>query len=122
VSHDDALFGYRLRVFTLAEEIGVRPACRRLGVRHSTYYRWKRWSIAGARGAAGPRGPAAVDAEPDRPPKIERVGLGGPWCPSVAPSFILTTAPQASGLFSRAGRGRTPEPTGYALPTKGRTR
>jgi transposase len=42
VSHDDVLFGYRLRLFTLADEIGVRPACRRMGVHHSTYYRWKR--------------------------------------------------------------------------------
>ena len=41
VSHDDVLFGYRLRLLTLAEEIGVRPACRQMGVHHSTYYRWK---------------------------------------------------------------------------------
>jgi hypothetical protein len=27
MSHDDVLFGYRLRLFTLAAEIGVRPAC-----------------------------------------------------------------------------------------------
>jgi transposase InsO family protein len=39
MSHDDVLFGYRLRLFTLAEEIGVRPACRAMGVHHSTYYR-----------------------------------------------------------------------------------
>ena len=32
MSHDDVLFGYRLRLFTLAEEIGVRPACRAMGV------------------------------------------------------------------------------------------
>jgi transposase InsO family protein len=42
VSDDDVLFGYRLRLFTLAEEVGVRPACRAMGVHHSTYYRWKR--------------------------------------------------------------------------------
>jgi transposase InsO family protein len=42
VSHDDVLFGYRLRLFTLADEIGVRPACRQMGVHHTTYYRWKR--------------------------------------------------------------------------------
>ena len=42
MSHDDVLFGYRLRLFTLAEEIGVRPACRAMGVHHSTYYRLKR--------------------------------------------------------------------------------
>jgi transposase InsO family protein len=42
VSHDDVLVGYRRRLFTLAEEIGVRAACRAMGVHHSTYYRWKR--------------------------------------------------------------------------------
>ena len=42
MSHDDVLFGYRLRLFTLAQEIGVRPACRAMGVHHSTYYRLKR--------------------------------------------------------------------------------
>jgi transposase InsO family protein len=42
VSHDDVLFGYRVRLFTLAAEIGVRGACRAMGVHHSTYYRWKR--------------------------------------------------------------------------------
>ena len=42
MSHDDVLFGYRLRLFTLAQEIGVRPACRAMGIHHSTYYRWKR--------------------------------------------------------------------------------
>jgi transposase InsO family protein len=41
LSHDDVLFGYRLRLFSLAAEIGVRPACRAMGVHHSTYYRWK---------------------------------------------------------------------------------
>jgi len=42
VSDDDVLFGYRLRLFTLAAEIGVRAACRAMGVHHSTYYRYKR--------------------------------------------------------------------------------
>jgi transposase InsO family protein len=49
VSHDDVLVGYRRRLFTLAEEIGVRPACRAMGVHHSTYYRLKhqveRWGL-----------------------------------------------------------------------------
>ena len=53
MSHDDVLFGYRLRLFTLAEEIGVRPACRALGIHHSTYYRLKarvdRWGIEALR-------------------------------------------------------------------------
>jgi transposase InsO family protein len=42
MSNDDVLFGFRLRLFALAAEIGVRPACRAMGVHHSTYYRWKR--------------------------------------------------------------------------------
>ena len=41
MTHDDVLTGYRRRLFTLAEEIGVRPACRAMGVHHSTYYRLK---------------------------------------------------------------------------------
>ena len=32
MSEDDVLFGYRLRLFTLAAEIGVRAACRAMGV------------------------------------------------------------------------------------------
>ena len=53
MTHDDVLFGYRLRLFTLAAELGVRPACRQMGVHHSTYYRWKqkvdRWGIEALR-------------------------------------------------------------------------
>ena len=52
MTHDDVLFGYRLRLFTLAEELGsVSEACRQMGVARSTYYRWK--------------------------PKLERYGLDG---------------------------------------------
>ena len=53
MSQDDVLFGYRLRLFTLAAEIGVRAACRAMGVHHSTYYRWKekvdRWGLEALR-------------------------------------------------------------------------
>ena len=39
----DVLVGYRLRLFTLADELGnVSEACRLMGVHRSTYYRWKR--------------------------------------------------------------------------------
>jgi transposase InsO family protein len=52
MTHDDVLFGYRLRLFTLAEELGnVSQACRQMGVARSTYYAWK--------------------------PKLERYGLDG---------------------------------------------
>jgi hypothetical protein len=36
MSHDDVLCGYRLRLFSLAGEIGARSACRQIGVHHST--------------------------------------------------------------------------------------
>ena len=53
MSDDDVLFGYLLRLFTLAAEIGVRGACRAMGVHHSTYYRWKhqvdRWGLEALR-------------------------------------------------------------------------
>jgi transposase InsO family protein len=43
MTDDDVLFGYRLRLFTLAEELGsVSEACRQMGVARSTYYVWKR--------------------------------------------------------------------------------
>ena len=53
MSDDDVLYGYRLRLFSLAGEIGVRPACRAMGVHHSTYYRWaakvERWGLEALR-------------------------------------------------------------------------
>jgi transposase InsO family protein len=43
VTHDDVLFGQRLRLFTLAEELGnISEACRLMGFHRSTYYRLKR--------------------------------------------------------------------------------
>jgi transposase InsO family protein len=52
MTHDDVLFGYRLRLFTLAEELGsVSEACRQMGISRSTYYAWR--------------------------PKLERYGLDG---------------------------------------------
>lgn len=43
MTHDDVLFGFRLRVFTLAEELGnVTEACRQMGLARSTFYVWKR--------------------------------------------------------------------------------
>jgi transposase InsO family protein len=52
MTEDDVLFGFRLRLFTLAEELGnVSEACRAMGVARSTHYAWK--------------------------PKLERYGLDG---------------------------------------------
>lgn len=42
MTEDDVLFGFRLRLFTLAEELdNVSEACRQMGVSRSTYYEWK---------------------------------------------------------------------------------
>ncbi len=42
MTEDDVLFGFRLRLFTLAEELGnVSEACRAMGVARSTYCAWK---------------------------------------------------------------------------------
>lgn len=52
MTEDDVLLGYRLRLFTLATELGnISEACRQMGIDRSTYYRWK--------------------------PKLERYGLDG---------------------------------------------
>jgi transposase InsO family protein len=42
VVNDDVLYRFRLRLFSLAAELGnVRAACRIMGVHPSTYYRWR---------------------------------------------------------------------------------
>ena len=39
MTENDVLVGYRLRLFTLAEQLrNVRRACRLMGVHRSTYY------------------------------------------------------------------------------------
>jgi transposase InsO family protein len=54
MSEDDVLFGFRLRLFTLAQELGnVSAACRAMGVDRSTSYRLKkrvdRWGLEALR-------------------------------------------------------------------------
>ncbi len=41
MTQDDALFRFRKREISLAEEIGVSAACRAMGIHRSTYYRWR---------------------------------------------------------------------------------
>jgi transposase-like protein len=68
VTEHDVLVGFRLRLFTLAEELGnVSAACRAMGVDRSTYYRWKdrldRWGLEALRVKGAP---APADAQLDR--------------------------------------------------------
>jgi transposase-like protein len=43
VTKDGLLYRFGLRTFAMAAELGnVRAACRAMGIRPSTYYRWKR--------------------------------------------------------------------------------
>jgi transposase-like protein len=61
------LVGFRLRLFTLAEELGnVSAACRAMGIHRSTYYRLKRkvdrWGLrhSTCASAGRPRMPNAI--------------------------------------------------------------
>ncbi len=116
MSHDDVLFGYRLRLFTLAEELGVRPACRAMGVHHSTYYRLKarvdRWGLEALRirERRRPRSPAA-----DRPPRAVHCHfpLGQP---GFAPRRIAPSSPRESGRHPNLRRGAV-EPAGLEPAT-----
>ena len=86
MSHDDVLFGFRLRRFSLAGEIGVRPACRAMGIHHSTYYRWKRrverWGLEALRvrerrrprmpNELGPHPPPLTGGGVEKGPLIEK--------------------------------------------------
>jgi transposase len=42
MTHDDALFGYRLALFDRAARTSVTEACRTFGVHRSTYYAWRK--------------------------------------------------------------------------------
>jgi transposase InsO family protein len=42
VTHDDALYRFRVRALALAEEMGnTRAACRAMGIHPSTFYKWR---------------------------------------------------------------------------------
>lgn len=56
MTHDDALYKFRLRVFALAQELGsVRAACRAMDIHPSTYYRWRKLMLAYGPEALRPR-------------------------------------------------------------------
>jgi transposase InsO family protein len=82
MSQDDVLFGYRLRLFALAGEIGVRPACRAMGVHHSTYYRWarkvERWGLEALRPRERRRPRMPNELGPHLQQRIVAFALGQP--------------------------------------------
>jgi transposase InsO family protein len=82
MSQDDVLFGYRLRLFALAGEIGVRPACRAMGVHHSTYYRWarkvERWGLEALRPRERRRPRMPNELGPHLEQRIVAFALGQP--------------------------------------------
>jgi hypothetical protein len=122
VSHDGVLFGYRLRPFTLAEEIGVRPACRQLGVHHSTYYRWKRrvdrWGLEAVRvrERRRPRMPTQIGPISNSGSSPSRSSIRAS-APGGSPPSCAATSGVASGSRSTAtarccaGWGSTPAPS-----------
>jgi transposase InsO family protein len=85
VTEHDVLVGYRLRLFTLAEELGnVSAACRAMGVDRSTYYRLKkrvdRWGLEAlnVRERRRPRMPNQIG--PHLEGRIIAFALGHPGC------------------------------------------
>ncbi len=83
MTEHDVLVGFRLRLFTLADELGnVSAACRAMGVDRSTYYRWKRqvdrWGLEalGVRERRRPRMPNQIG--PHLEQKIIAFALGHP--------------------------------------------
>ena len=106
MSHDDVLFGYRLRLFTLAEEIGVRPACRAMGVHHSTYYRLKqrvdRWGLEALkiRERRRPRMPNQIGPQLEQP--VIAFSLGHPgWAEAYLRRAQTREVGRASDLRAR---------------------
>lgn len=83
MTEHDVLLGFRLRLFTLADELGnVSAACRAMGVDRSTYYRWKakvdRWGLEAlnVRERRRPRMPNQIG--PHLEEKIVAFSLGHP--------------------------------------------
>jgi hypothetical protein len=118
MTKDDVLFGYRLRLFSLAEEIGVRPACRAMGVHHSTYYRWKPQVEASGlemlrpRERRAPRMPNQIPAMVDPataaffealPSVLPSRARGG-----VSPRIRAKKSPAVAGLFEVGRTGIEP--------------
>jgi transposase InsO family protein len=68
----DVLYGFRLRLFDHAREVGVSEACRTFGVHRSTYYRWKAMVERSGLGMLRPRERRAPRMPNQIPPFIEQ--------------------------------------------------
>jgi hypothetical protein len=111
VTEHDVLVGYRLRLFTLADELGsVSQACRMMGVHRSTYYRWKRqvdrWGLEAlnVRERRKPRMPNEIG------PHLEQriVAFTSPiqaWAPVGSPLSWRGKSGEGSGSQSTASGG-----------------
>jgi Winged helix-turn helix len=125
MANDDVLFGFRLRLFALAAEIGVRPACRAMGVHHSTPYRWKRrvdrWGLEALRVRERRRPRMPNELGPHLEQRIlafslAHPGLGRSGSPPSWPGRSGAgsgSRPTESGACS-AGTGSTPAPAAWA--------
>ena len=102
VVNDDVLFGFRLRLFSVAEELGnVRAACRIFGIHPSTYYRWRGPVLRSGLEMLRPR-----ERRPPRMPnqtsqlteqRVLAFALGHPW---LGPRRISATLPRSAGAGS----------------------
>jgi hypothetical protein len=116
MSEDDVLFGFRLRLFTLAEELGTsRRPVGRWGRPLDLLPPQAQGRQLGPRGAQGARAPAAANAERDRPSS-----RAADRCLRARPS-----RPRAKADLRRAGpreMGRDPDlrAQGLARPVPGR--
>jgi transposase InsO family protein len=102
VVNDAVLFGFRLRLFSLAQELGnVRAACRIFGVHPSTYYRW--------RGPVLRSGLEMLRPRERRPPRMpnqtsvlveQRIVAFSLGHPGLGPRRIAATSPRSAGAGS----------------------
>jgi hypothetical protein len=85
MTEDDVLFGQRVRLFTLAEELGnVSEACRLMGFHRSTYYALKhkvdRWGLEALRVRERRRPRMANQIGPHLEQRIIAFALARPGC------------------------------------------
>src|SRR5437870_6925081 len=96
VVDDDVLYRFRLRLFSVAGELGnVRAACRIFGVHPSTYYRWRPAVLASGLEMLRPR-----ERRPPRMPNQlsqlteQRILAFSPGHPGLGPRRVAATLAQ----------------------------